>query len=122
MEKLVLGLLALSLVLIGCSKGDSETAKAATTKELFAACGSGEVETVERLLDAGVDVNTNLGTNDRPITPLLVAISEKQFGVAQTLVQRGAALDTRYQGISPYAFALWLQDGNSTLVRQMEKR
>lgn len=66
---------------------------------LLYAAREGHTAMVERLLDAGADIN---GTEANQITPLLMAISNNQMDAARLLITRGAELDTQdWYGRSP---------------------
>jgi ankyrin len=66
---------------------------------LLYAAREGHTAMVERLLDAGADIE---GTEANGITPLLIAISNDHAGTASLLIERGADLDAQdWYGRSP---------------------
>lgn len=64
----------------------------ADQNELVAAAGKGDVETMRRLLDAGVDVNAVTSQESRH-TPLTLAAAKSQLEAVRLLLERGAAVD-----------------------------
>lgn len=87
-------------------------------ESLFAACTSGDLDTIRRLLDAGID--PNLCDPDSGSTPLHAAAATRDgLAVVQLLVARGAALDLQDdRGETPLSVAARLQ-GTHEIVRAL---
>jgi hypothetical protein len=58
---------------------------------LAAAARSGDLAGIDRLLEAGADINQGSGVNDWP--PIIHAIHTHQLAALEHLLDRGAALD-----------------------------
>ena len=94
--------------LLGCRSGDEVAELGGTTKEdgnwLLQAAAEGNLRTVELLVNKGVDINYR-STTGRKFTALLWAVFERNYRIADFLLQRGADPTlTDVQGMSPLDF------------------
>jgi ankyrin repeat protein len=59
--------------------------------ELALATINGDYQQVNNLLKLGADVDENVGTEERPITPVMLAISFHKANIAELLIKVGGA-------------------------------
>jgi ankyrin repeat protein len=76
--------LALALSAAGCGR-------AYAVSPLAAAARGGDLAAIDRLLDAGADIDQGSGVNDWP--PIIHAIHTHQLAALEHLLDRSAALD-----------------------------
>ena len=68
--------------------------------ELSLAVTRGNLEEVQRLVSAGVDINENIGTPSQPITPLMLALyyaGRPNETIASYLLDQGADPDVQFK-------------------------
>ena len=91
----------------GCGPGPANAAS-----PLAAAARSGDLTGIDRLLDAGADINQGSGVNDWP--PIIHAIHKHQLAALEHLLDRGAALDA---GLRARALNVASGSGDETAVQ-----
>ena len=96
------GLILLSLSLVDCSDRKIQV-KGVTlsprTGELSLAVSVGAFDRVSELIYAGADVNENIGTDEKPVTPLMIALAgntTQDDKTASYLIDHGADLEKAF--------------------------
>ena len=86
--------LSMMFFAVGCSKED----------KMFKAIGKGDIATVEKLLEGGIDVNCE---SLNGITPLMAAINDCRLEIFELLLDYGADVNAEdYNGNNVHAYAM----------------
>lgn len=72
------------------------------------------------LVESGADVNENVGSEERPITPLLIAVAQGDEDIAKYLIGHGADAAVAYDGYTAADFAR--QVGSEEVSRILQLR
>ena len=94
MPKIYLSLLTFLLLLTGCGESSEKPSPKSSneTQSLLDAAEAGDLDSVKKLIDAGVPVN---GIGDDQSTPLHFAAQEGHVDVAKLLIKKGADINAK---------------------------
>jgi ankyrin repeat protein len=95
------------------STRNSRTNSEEAGMNLIEAAGSGNVETVKRLLEQGVDVNVSSANG---VTPLIAAAYNNQIEIAELLIDAGADFNVK-DDTQQSAYLISTSDGYLDLLR-----
>ena len=92
--KIYLSLLTFLLLLTGCGESSEKPSPKSSneTQSLLDAAEAGDLDSVKKLIDAGVPVN---GIGDDQSTPLHFAAQEGHVDVAKLLIKKGADINAK---------------------------
>ncbi len=87
--------------------------------DLIRAIIDDDLERVKLLLNAGADINENIGSETDEITPLIAAVILRREQIASHLIEKGAQLHPMYKGYQANDFAFSIYGEESPLTRSL---
>lgn len=93
--------------------------KAPQKGDMVRAVVNNQLECLKDLLQAGADINENVGDEDNMIDPLLAAVALQRDQIANFLMERGAATHRMFHGYRAKDFSLYLYGDGAPLTRTL---